>query len=602
MVRSKTLHGIQNNTKNEPSRVLLINNNQIPTTTWNDQSHSFHTQLISLHPSTSSNTSQCPFHATKSASTMVSSTNSVSLQMDTLKPSVDENLTSETLKHDHSPQPRVKSFEEIPGPKAWPFIGHLLDLLKHKGIPNIYFYELCEQYGDMVRLKIPGENMLIVSHPVIIEELVKKEERREYLKSNRYYKQQHDITLAPIEMTFFEDWQEIRNLYNVAMKPENLEKVSLPQITELNGDFLRTLVKKLKRTDNDDGLKYRLPNAFDVTSLYTFKAVAKTFLGVKVTEELEQQMPWTIYEFVEQAVRATDIALQLDNKPPLYQYIKTSEYKEMEFLMDKIYDGCKLLIKMFEQNPNPKIPRLKELVDQRAVGMEQAHKKSEGVLSAFLNGGVDITSRIMVNQMYRLAHHVEYQDKLFEELKGLFGEPTTEEFESENGLEITWEKYKKMKLVKNFLEETMRLNSFSYMTSGRWAVQDFELNGYLIPKDTRIFIMNYHPSLKDEFVPRAKEFIAERHEKGHPLAPKSMYSSLPFGIGARKCPGSRIASTELHMSLINLVRHFRLTHENPEKFPESSHDQSMLYINSKNHPLYLIPRDHMKPILEKHVK
>ena len=78
-------------------------------------------------------------------------------------------------------------------------------------------------------------------------------------------------------------------------------------------------------------------------------------------------------------------------------------------------------------------------------------------------------------------------------------------------------------------------------------------------------------------------------------------NSLPFGIGARKCPGSRIASTELHMSLINLVRHFKLTHENPDKFPESSHDQSMLYIDSKKNPLYLIPRDHMKPILEKHV-
>ena len=535
----------------------------------------FHTHVTTLEVSSSSSSSaaaQCPFHASSSVASTTSPILSSSAAV------IASEQVSETLKGESPNKTNpVKSFEEIPGPKAWPLVGNLFDLLQHKGIPNIYFYDLCEKYGDMVRLKIPFNNMLIVSHPTIIEELVKKEERREFLKSNRFYKQQHDITLAPIgkyyiqsvchdhtysisnviiigqsnrphhdvpmhepqndtmmkfdifmkitEMTFFEDWQEIRNLYNVAMKPENLEKVSLPQITQLNGDFLRTVVSKLKKVQNNhEFTKYHLPNAFDVTSLYTFKAVAKTFLGVKVTEQVEKQLPWTIYEFVEQAVRATDIALQLDNKPPLYQYFKTREYKEMESLMDNIYDGCKKLISMFKENPNPQIPRLKELVDERASGMENAEKKSEGVLSAFLNGGVDITSRIMVNQMYRLAHHVEYQDKLFEELKELFGEPTSEEFESENGLQITWDKYKKMKLVKNFLEETMRLNSFSYLTSGRWLLNDIELNGYLVPKDTRIFIMNYHPSLKDEFVPRAREFIPERHEKGHPLAPKSMYS------------------------------------------------------------------------------
>ncbi|KAG2373389.1 hypothetical protein C9374_012255 [Naegleria lovaniensis] len=494
-----------------------------------------------------------------------------------------------------------KPYEEIPGPKPLPILGNLLDLLKHKGIPSLYFYELCEKYGDIVRLSMPGKRMVLISNPAVIEDVVKKEEQREHLKSYRFYKQQRDIALAPMEMPIHENWQEIRNLFNVAMKPENIEKVSLPQITELNGDFLRTLASKLKRVEGEDN-KYLLPNAFDVTSLYTFRSVAKTFLGVKVTEEIEKLMPWTIYEFVALAVRGTDLTLQLDSKPPLYQYFKTKQYKEMEAVMDKIYYGCRNLIKMYEKNPNPELPRLKDYVDERAEGMENAEKKSEGVLSSFLNGGVDVTSRIMVNQMYRLAHHVEYQDKLFDELKELFGEPTAEEFESENGLHISWEQYKKMKLVRNFLDETFRVNSFSYMTSGRWTSTDLEVNGYIIPKDTRILIMNYHPSMKEEYVPRAKEFIPERHEKGHPLAPKSMYSSLPFGIGARKCPGSRIASTELHLSLVNLARHFRLTHENPEKFPESKHDQSMLYIDAKSHPLYLIPRDHMKPILEKYVK
>jgi len=74
--------------------------------------------------------------------------------------------------------------------------------------------------------------------------------------------------------------------------------------------------------------------------------------------------------------------------------------------------------------------------------------------------------------------------------------------------------------------------------------------------------------------------------------------SLPFGIGARKCPGSRVATTEMYMTLINMVRHFKLSHANPEKFPEQSIDQAIIYINTKENPLYIEPREHMKPIFD----
>lgn len=55
------------------------------------------------------------------------------------------------------------------------------------------------------------------------------------------------------------------------------------------------------------------------------------------------------------------------------------------------------------------------------------------------------------------------------------------------------------------------------------------------------------------------------------------------------------------MALINLVRHFKLSHGNPQKFPEPMLDQSLLYIDTKNNPLYLVPRDHLKPVLEQYL-
>nr|CAG4708351.1 unnamed protein product [Naegleria fowleri] len=571
-------------------------NQQLLTTQWwctsnaSSTTRKFHQQLIRFNNNTSNTSTTtaaaCPYHKSRSTTNAMSTCCSTSSRSNSTVIS-DQSLESSTASTERTTGP-LKSFEDIPGPKPLPLIGNLWDLLKNKKkLPNVWFLELCEQYGYMVKLTLPKNNILIISHPDLIEELMKKEERRDKLIAFRYVKEQHNLELLPIEMN----------------------KVSLPQLTELNGDFLRIVADQLKKVDsshesgNGDGgePKYLIPNAFNITSLYTFKAVTKVFLGVKVDERVEKLLPWRMNEFVDAAVRATDVEITLDTKPPLYKLYKTIEYKEMEDLLLKVFTGCREFIKAFDKNPNPDIPRLKDLIDERAAGMENPQRKVEGVLTAFINGGVDITSRMMVNQFYRLAHHSEYQEKLYQELVQVFGEPTPEEFTSEMGLNVSQEQYKKLKLTKYFFAEILRVDPFSYMTSGRWLREDTELNGYLIPKDTRVLVVNYYPNLKEEFVPRAKEFIPERHEKGSPLAPKSLYISLPFGIGARKCPGSRIASTENHMALINLVRHFKLSHGNPQKFPEPMLDQSLLYIDTKNNPLYLVPRDHLKPVLEQYL-
>ena len=129
--------------------------------------------------------------------------------------------------------------------------------------------------------------------------------------------------------------------------------------------------------------------------------------------------------------------------------------------------------------------------------------------------------------LYRLAHHPEYQEKIYKESVEIFGEPTIEEMTSENGLVIAKEHYKKLKLTKNFVEEVLRLNSFSYLTMGRQLSQDTEIGGYTVPKDTIIIAMQRWATMKDEYVPRGEEFIPERHEKGSPLAPVNNFVSIP---------------------------------------------------------------------------
>ena len=188
----------------------------------------------------------------------------------------------------------------------------------------------------------------------------------------------------------------------------------------------------------------------------------------------------------------------------------------------------------------------------------------------------------------------------------VFGEPTLDEVTSENGLLVNAEQFKKLKLTKNFVEEVLRLNPFGYASSARILNNDTELGGYNIPKGTTVIALQRRACLSEEFVPRAQEFIPERYERNSPLAMKSSFVSSPFGVGvsflsitsnnlrikARKCPGSRIATLELCMSIVNTVRHFKLSLEEKE-FPEMSTDRSLLYIDMQKHPLIFSPRSHL---------
>ncbi|EFC44891.1 predicted protein [Naegleria gruberi] len=485
----------------------------------------------------------------------------------------------------------AKPFGEIPGPKPLPILGNYLDIKKHSKNTMSYFLDLCNEYGEMVKLTALNKNMVIISNPYWIADLARVEERRTVLNPSRYYKESRGYEMVPIEMKIEENWNEIRQIFNLAMKPEFLDQIVVPQLTEMNSDLIRQLKKNFVKVGEN---QFRLDDGLEATSRYAFDAIMKIFFGVKMTEELEKSLPFKLDDFSKKAITILDLCGRLDYKFPLYKYFKTEEYKTLESYYDQVIDNARYCVERFgASQPENAKPRFYEILVKKAEGATNSNEKVSTVLSTFIQGGVDITSRIMNFILYRLAHHPEYQEKLYNECLEVFGPPALDEVSSENGLIITPEQYKQLKLVRQFVEEVLRFNSFAYITMGRQLNSDIEIGGYILPKETIAIFMNYYPSMKDEYVPRALEFIPERHEKKSPLAPKSMFSSIPFGVGARKCPGSRVANTELHFLLINVIRNFTLTKKHSE-FPEMETDQSMFYINTNKYPLYFHPREHTK--------
>ena len=198
--------------------------------------------------------------------------------------------------------------------------------------------------------------------------------------------------------------------------------------------------------------------------------------------------------------------------------------------------------------------------------------------------------------MYRLATEKEFQEKLYQETVEVFGEPTLDELTSENGLTITPETLKKLKLCRAFADESLRLNHIIKSTSTRQLSKDIVASGIKIEQGTTVMFLE-DPARYQQWVKKSTEFIPERHERGSDLAVPKTFSG-PFGKGARKCPGERVAFTEIYFALINLARHFRLSHSNGNTLPPLNETTTLGYLDMNKYHLYFKPREHLAEYFE----
>ena len=104
-------------------------------------------------------------------------------------------------------------------------------------------------------------------------------------------------------------------------------------------------------------------------------------------------------------------------------------------------------------------------------------------------------------------------------------------------------------------QETLRLNPVLGL-NGRAFPYDIVLNGYNVPAGTIIQVVNYSASRDERNFDNALSFCPARHNvRGSEV---SKFASSSFGLGARMCPGRRIAETELYLALGTVLQHYRL--------------------------------------------
>jgi cytochrome P450 len=104
--------------------------------------------------------------------------------------------------------------------------------------------------------------------------------------------------------------------------------------------------------------------------------------------------------------------------------------------------------------------------------------------------------------------------------------------------------------------ESMRLYPPAWIL-GRRALEDYEVGGYLIPRDALVILSPYVMHRDSRFFPDPERFDPERFTP-EAKAARPQFAYFPFGGGPRRCVGEGFAWMEGVLILATLARRWRL--------------------------------------------
>ncbi|KAF2298491.1 hypothetical protein GH714_023782 [Hevea brasiliensis] len=237
-------------------------------------------------------------------------------------------------------------------------------------------------------------------------------------------------------------------------------------------------------------------------------------------------------------------------------------------------------------NDDEKSEDKKYLVDillylrKEGVELDLSRNNLKAILMDMFIGGTDTTAS-MDWMMSELMKNPRIMKKAQEEVRRVVG----------NKSNITEDGINQMEYLKCIMKETVRFHASAMMP--RQTSASVKLQGYDIPKKTRVFINTWAIQRDPKLWDRPEEFLPERFlnsSKDHNGEHKQLLFS--FGTGRRVCPGMSYAYAETEYALANLLYWFDW--ELPGGIREEDLDMSDIYtfVIRRKTPLWVVAHPH----------
>lgn len=197
---------------------------------------------------------------------------------------------------------------------------------------------------------------------------------------------------------------------------------------------------------------------------------------------------------------------------------------------------------------NKKMNFLDMLLLSHVEGKPLSNADIREEVDTFMFEGHDTTTSGISFTFYHLSQNKEIQQKVFEEVRDVFGDDPT------SG--VTHRQLQDLKYLEMVIKESMRIHP-PVPIIGRRLTEDTLISGVTIPQGTNVLIPIYAIHRDTDFWSDPEKFDPERFSPDN-MSGRNPYSYIPFSAGARNCIGQKFAMLEVKSIVSKMIRHYEL--------------------------------------------
>eukprot|EP01132_Coremiostelium_polycephalum_P007804 gene7804-9606_t len=423
-----------------------------------------------------------------------------------------------------------------PGPFPLPILGNLHQLGKN---PHISLKQFSQKYGGMTTFFLGKVPTVLISDPDILRDLI-------VFKSDKIIDRFNTDSAQIIgggekNLLFAKGpyWKKYRKIFAAAMtkaKSYNIASRIEQQAINLNNYF---------GTYANSG---QTLNPHDYIRRYSLNGVIDYSFSDAVEYESEND------HIVIKAAEIMEEILATGNPQDYIPFLKPFYGAKRKMLSDavsQVWDYCCSAITIHSKTLNPEKPR--DLLDLLLVEINKSEDKDffteDGLskcLTDLITAGHETVAITLGWLIIYMVNNPSIQEKVYQELVQVVGRGNLPTLTHRNSTPY----------LNAVLKEVMRIRTAAPLALPRSAVEDIEIGGYLIPKDTQVLMSVYGLATDEKHWDKPNVFNPDRWlQEG--FSPD--YTYIPFGLGPRMCVGMGVAKDELYYCASQMFINFKWT-------------------------------------------
>ncbi|KAK4422733.1 Geraniol 8-hydroxylase [Sesamum alatum] len=435
----------------------------------------------------------------------------------------------------------IKKKKLPPGPNGLPFIGNLITI-RHKTHESLA--KLAKTYGPLMTIKLGFINVVVASSPEMAKEILQKHDP-EFMGRPipDAVTAEKDYELAFPWLPPGTQWRKLRKICNSRIfMPQKLDSLQ-----HLRHDVVKTMVQRVGEAEERGEAIYIGEIVFSTM----MKLLSKTLFSADMLDPGSDAMK-------ELQVLNANI-MMLAAKPNLSDYFPFLRpfdpqgirrtigvsYDRLHELIDGMIDQrMKCRSAASDRNGDLLDVLLDYTEDEGPDGLTRLDVKLL-VVEIFI-AGTDTSTSTVEWVMAELLHNPTVLSKAKQELSEKI---TPGEIVQEQDIA-------RLPYLTAVIKETMRMHQTSPLLLPHRAEQDVEIQGYTIPKHTRIWVNAWSISRDATYWENPTCFMPERFLNVDIDFRGSDFRFTPFSAGRRICPGMNLAVRMVALIVVNLVKTF----------------------------------------------